>query len=172
MLITVRESNKGTKTSTETIRLVGKKSPRGAIRTKKTSYSQSKDAIRKRTLRADPTAREAERRRRNAANALKRKNPAHQEHLAARRNKRKLEKENLLGVDLRKTSTEPFGSVDEVEGVYEIEKWSEVEIKNYEKHTFHKKKRTDSLYSNSTSTLVSVEYNKKVPAHARTVTPL
>jgi len=71
-----------------------------------------------------------------------------------------------------RTATEHFDSVDEVSGVYEIEKWQEVEIRNYEKHTFYNTTRPSSIYSNSSSTLVSIEYNKKAAEHARTVTPL
>jgi len=71
VLISVKESNKGTKTTEETIRMDNGLRPKAANK-RKTKYSQNPAAIKKRKYQADPTVRKAENSRRNAANALRR----------------------------------------------------------------------------------------------------
>jgi len=172
-LIAVREEKKATKTQERTIRFsTSSRQKAGAKPPKK--LSQTPTAIRKRKSRSDKNIRDAENIRRNAANKLKRKDPAHQQRLAALREKRKIAKQSLLEVNTAASALQPFGSIDEIHGVYEIEKWSEIQITNYEKHRFTKGKVASNSISNSniSSNLVSIDIENKSLKQARTVTPL
>jgi len=177
-VISLKEKDKGTRCKETTVRITGSSRQKAPTKRKK-ALSMNDDARRKRKSRSNPTVRKAENRRRNAANALKRSDPEYQKELAEKKRKYKEEKSkrdnskaNLLAVNTAATALQPFSSRDDAEGEYEITRWREVVVTNYEKHSFSKKKKVESLIDSSQYSLVNIQFDNKGPAQAQTITPL
>jgi len=138
------------------------------LNTSEKTYSETPAARRKRKYREDPAVRKAERLRQNAAYAAKKGTSAHKKKLAAKRSARK---QNLLKVNEKQTAMTPFAAPDECEGVYVLEKRTEVTIKEIYKHSYRKTKPTECAQGLGKK-LVNIEFDNNNKPKARTISQL